>query len=255
MRFNRIFLLILVLALFLGGCGAQAKSSIPQTSTPTASERAPQDEDTPLENGDSENKDILSLAVFVGDSTTAHMASRAKVSPTQVWATKSRYLNLSPRVTDEKIILPATGAEMTIAAAAAAAKPAFLVITLGVDYGVYYYRDSPDKFAFYYEKLLDAIRAASPATTVVLQSIFPVGRESKAITNAMVDNANGVVREIAARRGLSYLDANTLLKDSEGYLAAHFCDSADGIHLTGAAYEVILGNLAAHAAEITGDKQ
>ncbi|MBQ3064176.1 MAG: hypothetical protein IJC99_05190 [Clostridia bacterium] len=252
MRFNRIFLLLfLTLALALGGCEDNTKVDAPQ-QLPTANEYDGA-QDAPsapikVEN----NSEFLSSVVFVGDSTTAHMASRAAIAPTQVWATKSRFLNLSPRVTDERIVLPETGAEMTIAEAAAAVKPPILVVTLGVDYGVYYYRDAPDKFAFYYEKLLDAITAASPDTTLVLQSIFPVGRESKVITNDMVDAANRVVAQIAATRGLTYLDANTLLKDEGGYLKAAFCSSADGIHLTAAAYEVILSNLACHEAEIKG---
>ena len=252
MRFNRIFLLILSLALCLGGCVAQKAENPPTASTPVASDTQQNGENSPLPSENAETGAFLSRIVFLGDSTTAHMASRAKVSPVQVWATRSRYLNLSPRVTDEKIILPETGDEMTIAAAAASAKPAYLVITLGIDYGVYYYRNDSRKFAFYYEKLLDAIQDASPETRVILQSIFPVGRESKVISNEMVDNANRIVKSIAEARGLFYLDANTHLKDSEGYLASEFCSSADGIHLTAAAYGVILDNLLAHADEITG---
>ena len=254
MRFNRIFLLILAVLLCLGGCGAQGVENPPTASTPVASDTPKNEENPPLPSGNKETGDLLSRVVFVGDSTTAHMASRAAVSQTQVWATRSRYLNLSPRVTDEKILLPNSGAELTIAAAAAATRPEFLVITLGIDYGVYYYRNDDRKFAFYYEKLLDAIGDASPETTVILQSIFPVGRESAVITNEMVDKANRTVKSIAEARGLFYLDANSLLKDSEGYLASAFCSSADGIHLTAAAYGVILDNLSAHADEIAGGK-
>ncbi len=252
MRFNRIFLLILSFSLLLGGCTSHTQENTPKASTPVASDTQKNEKNPPLPTENKETGDFLSHVVFLGDSTTAHMASRAKVSKMQIWATKSRYLNLSPRVTDEKIILPETGAEMTIAAAAAAAKPATLVITLGIDYGVYYYRNDGAKFAFYYEKLLDAIESSSPETTLILQSVFPVGRQSTAITNEMVDHANRVIKGIADKRGLFYLDSNPLLKDSEGYLAKEFCDSADGIHLTAAAYAVILKNLESHQAEITG---
>ena len=70
-----------------------------------------------------------------------------------------------------------------------------------------------------------------------------MGRESAAITNGMVDAANLTVQQIAEKRGLVYLNVNPLLKDAEGYLAPKFCSSADGIHLTAAAYDVILKNL------------
>lgn len=223
MRRNRIFLLFLSLSLLLTACGQAAA-----VSAPVATEEA---------------LPFLDTLTFVGDSTTAHMASRARVQPTQVWATSSRYLNLGPRVTEERIVLPETGEELTIAAAAARVKPQRLVVTLGIDYGVYYYRHEPEKFALCYEKLLDAIGKASPETTLILQSIFPVGRGSAVITNDMVDAANRTVAEIAARRGLFYLDTNAALKDSEGYLAPAYCSSADGIHLTAAAYKIVLSRL------------
>ena len=232
MRFNRIFFCFLAVSLLFGGCGWRMTATKAPTDAPATSAEVQDEAEFPHN------------VIFVGDSTTAHMASRAKVAKEQVWATKSRYLNLGPRVTDEKIILPETGESLTVAEAAGKIRPAYLVVTLGIDYGVYYYREEPAKFAFYYEKLLDAIASAAPDTTLILQSIFPVGRESAVITNEMVDAANLTVRQIAEKRGLVYLNVNPLLKDAEGYLAPKFCSSADGIHLSAAAYNVILKNLA-----------
>ena len=224
MRRNRIFLLFLSLSLLLTACGQAAA-----VSAPVATEEA---------------LPFLETLTFVGDSTTAHMASRAKVLPTQVWATRSRYLNLGPRVTEERIVLPETGEELTIAAAAAKVKPKRLVVTLGIDYGVYYYRNEPEKFALCYEKLLDALTEASPDSTLILQSIFPVGRSAKGVTKEMVSAANKIVREIAAARGLCYIDQSAILGDNEGFLRAEYCYSEDGLHLTAAAYAAILNHLA-----------
>jgi len=195
-------------------------------------------EDTP-----NKEQDFLASLTFLGDSTTAHMASRASVTPAQIWAAKNRYLNLDSRITYAKIVAPDTGAEETIATVAARIKPRYLVITLGVDYGVYYYRNDLAKFRFYYEKLLDAIHEASPETVLILQSIFPVTAASAAITNGMIDRANGEIRALSAARGLVYVDANAVLKDRDGYLAKAYCNSEDGIHLTAKAYEKILENL------------
>ncbi len=196
----------------------------------------------------------MGTLTFLGDSTTAHMASRAKVAQGQVWASKSRYLNLSARITYEKIICPTNGEELTIAEVAAIVRPERLVITLGIDYGVYYYRNDLKTFALYYEKLLDAILDASPETTLILQSIFPVGRSSHAITKEMVGNANAVIADIAAKRNLVFVDATGVLCDSDGYLKDEFCYSADGIHLTATAYEAILENLKNYETEIRAKK-
>ncbi|MBE6604496.1 MAG: hypothetical protein E7639_02170 [Ruminococcaceae bacterium] len=241
MHFNRVFLCLFCFLLALTGtaCGTQA------TAASMADTRSP--ENTQI--------NFLDTLTFLGDSTTAHMATRAPFGKSgaagRVWMTKSRYLNLSPRITYERILCPESGEELTIAEVAARIKPQRLVITLGIDYGVYYYRNDQTSFEFYYEKLLDAILAESPDTTLVLQSIFPVGRQSRAITNEMVDKANETVATIAKRRGLVFVDANRILKDHDGFLAQEYCYSDDGIHLTAAAYDAIFKNLENYEQEIT----
>ena len=216
MRYNRIFLFFLIFSLFFCGCQrANASNEITHTAP-------------------------LASFTFLGDSITAHMASRANISPTQIWATKERYLNLDSHITQARIVAPDTGKEERIAEVAARIKPQNLVITLGVDYGVYYYRNNLSVFAKYYEKLLDEIAVASPCTKLILQSVFPVAASCKSITNEMIDNANGAIQAIAARRDLLYLDTQSVLRDADGFLKKEYCYSEDGIHLTNAAYEKIL---------------
>ena len=217
MRYNRIFLFFLLFSLLF--CSCQRAGAVEEAS----------------------GSDPVASLTFLGDSITAHMQSRAALAPSQIWATKERYLNLDSRICYARIVAPDTGEEELIADVAARLKPAHLVITLGVDYGVYYYRHDLSLFAKYYEKLLDVIRAASPDTRIYLQSIFPVTAESKSITNEMIDNANAVIREIAQKRNLSYLDTQSVLRDTDGYLKKKYCYSEDGIHLTDTAYDEILG--------------
>ena len=218
MRFcvNRIFLFFLTFSLLFCGCQQADAANDPTPRDPIAS------------------------LTFLGDSITAHMASRAGVEATQIWATKERYLNLDSRITHAKILAPDTGKEERIADVAARVRPQTLVITLGIDYGVYYYRNDLSIFAKYYEKLLDEISTASPQTRLVLQSIFPVTADCKNVTNEMIDNANAVIREIARKRDLRYLDTQSVLRDADGFLKKEYCYSEDGIHLTSAAYETIL---------------
>ena len=240
MRFNRIFLsILLALLLPLSAC-QQALA-------------------TPAATKSKEEGAFLDTLCFLGDSTTAHMESRAPLNKntckSQLWCAKERYLNLDHKITYAKIVCPQNGQEMTIGEVAALVRPPYLVVTLGIDYGVYYYRNELQKFRHYYEKLLDTVKENSPDTTLILQSIFPVGRESSAITNEMVDNANAVILEISRARGLFYADTNALLKDAEGYLAPPYVDSADGIHLTSEAYRVILEYFKASETKIKETKK
>lgn len=256
MRYNRIFLLlVLSCSLFCASCRAPLASG--EALLTPADERKPTDgsnavaqaqqttkDDT--KDGEESAKQFLSSLTFLGDSTTAHMRQRAPIADTtRVWATKTRYLNLDSKICTAKIEDPAGEGEILIAQAAARYRPAYLMITLGIDYGVYYYRDAPEKFRLCYEKLLDAIQTASPDTRIILGAIFPVAECSPVITNEMVDHANETIREIAKARALPYADNNTVLKNEAGFLKEEYCYSEDGIHLTAAAYEAIFRNLEA----------
>ena len=187
--------------------------------------------------------------IFVGDSLTAHMVSRGVLTDgtdtMQVWRSETNMLNLNSQVTSAKIILPETGKKMTIAEAAGVKKPAILVITLGTDWGVSYLTEK--EFKSCYAKLIRDIQAASPDTTVVLQSIFPVTADCPVLDNAKIDTANGWVKTIAAENGCYYLDTQSVLKDQNNCLKAEYCNSSDGIHLGKNAYEVILHYVRTHA--------
>lgn len=238
MRFNRIFLFILILVAL----------PLPLYAACHSIEATPQDVTMP------DTTSFLDSLTFLGDSTTAHMQQRSPLAPAQIWAAKNRYLNLDSRIASAKIIAPDTGAEETIGTVAARLRPAYLVVTLGVDYGVYYYREKPAEFRRYYEKLLDAVHEASPDTVIILQSVFPVGVQSTVITNDMIANANSIIREIATARNLVFADQVPVLADEQGFLRPEYCYSDDGIHLTSAAYDAILQHLTQMENEIRGTR-
>ena len=191
---------------------------------------------------------------FVGDSLTAHLISRGVLSggtaTTQVWRTESNMLNLKPGITAQTIIFPGPGAQtgtlMTVAEAAALAKPKTLVITLGTDWGVAYF-DKKEDFVACYADFLRGIQKASPSTTIVVQSIFPVTDTCKVLNNAQIDRANEWVKFMAAEIGCYYLDTQSVLKDENGCLKTEYCNSTDGIHLGVAGYEAILAYIRTHA--------
>ena len=187
--------------------------------------------------------------IFVGDSLTAHLINRGVLTggkdTKQVWRCENNMMNLNSEITSAKIIYPETGEKMTVAQAAAVAKPEIMIITLGTDWGVSYLNES--EFKACYTDLIKAIQAASPDTKIILQSIFPVTEDCVNLDNAKIDTANGWVKDIAAENGCRYLDTQEVLKDGEGCLKKECCSSADGIHLNKEAYEVILAYVRTHA--------
>ena len=203
-------------------------------------------------------QDYLDSIIFLGDSTTYHMINRAVLSggkdTKQVWSGASGWLNLDGNIHNTTIRYPRTGQEMTIAQAVALEKPKYLVITLGIDYGVAYC--DQNKFTTYYGKLLTAIKQASPDTKIILQSIFPVssayeqsviasGKESTGITNAKIDTANTWVMQLAKDYGCKYLDTASILKDNNGAMRAIY-DEGDGIHMKADAYKAIVQYVRTH---------
>ncbi len=190
---------------------------------------------------------------FVGDSLTAHLINRGVLTggmaTTQVWRTESNMFNLKAGAVSQKIIYPGpgehTGRAMTVAEAAALAKPRILIVTLGTDWGVAYLNEQDFKAA--YSELIHAIRKASPDTAVLIQSIFPVTADCAVLSNAQIDRANEWVKAVAAETDCRYLDTQSVLRDETGALKAAYTVSGDGIHLNTDAYKVILTYIRTHA--------
>ena len=187
--------------------------------------------------------------IFVGDSLTAHLVSRGVLTggaeTKQVWCPENNMMNLNSEVTAAKIVYPETGEKMTVAEAAALAKPKIMIITLGTDWGVSYLGE--EEFKSCYSGLIKDIQKASPKTKIILQSIFPVTDFCPNLTNTKIDNANKWVKAIAEENGCRYLDTQSILKDEKNNLKAEYCNSADGIHLGADAYKAILNYIRTHA--------
>lgn len=195
-------------------------------------------------------QDYVDRLTFVGDSTTHGMKSQhyhvlsGGTGTKQVWTSSTGTLSLDLDINKKTIVYPETGAEMTIAEAAALKKPEYLVVTLGINYGVPYLDET--KFKQCYRKLLEDLSAASPSTKIILQSIFPVAsdNEIKAITNEKIDTANLWVADLALEYNLKYLDTNSVLKDSGGWLNPAY--KADSLHLNREGFNAVLGYIRTH---------
>ena len=232
-----------------------SKPVTPQGDSTTADTEENAPADTPVDDGvtlpltPDAGPPYQDKIIFVGDSLTAHLINRGVLTggtdTKQVWRCENNMMNLNSEVTSAKIIFPGTGEKMTVAEAAAKAKPEIMIITLGTDWGVAYLNET--EFKACYSGLIQAIQKASPKTEIILQSIFPVTAGCTALDNTKIDTANKWVKAVASENGCHYLDTQSILKDDKNCLKAEYCNSSDGIHLGTEAYVAILEYIRTHA--------
>ncbi len=185
--------------------------------------------------------------VFFGDSTT-HGMKAYKVfgsrDTTQVWTPTSGTLALFRAVTD-LIYNPNTGEEQLLCDLAAAVKPEYLIVTLGVN-GVSFMDE--EYFKTEYQNVIDTILKASPDTKLILQSIYPVARsyeKQQSINNQKICDANAWIVELADANQLPYLNTYAALVGEDGYLPED-CQNGDGMHLNEAGFSKIMDYVINH---------
>lgn len=204
---------------------------------------------TVLPETEDAGQEYIDKITFLGDSTTYGLRANAVLdggkNTTQVWTPTNGYITLS-QVNTVLIWYPETNTEMSIKDAAALKKPEYLVITLGVN-GISFMNE--DYFKKEYGKLISSIKEASPDTKIILQSIFPVAtnyESLKSINNELIDAANEWVVELADEYEVKYVDTNSVLRGSDGWLVSSY-QNGDGLHLTAEGLNIELNNLRTHA--------
>lgn len=87
-----------------------------------------------------------------------------------------------------------------------------------------------------YEKTVELIQQSDPSTQIIVHSILPVNNSIKylGIDNATIRAANVALAQMAARKGLPFVDLYGALSDEQGNLNAVYTE--DGLHLNGKAY-------------------
>ena len=196
-------------------------------------------------------REYLDRIIFLGDSTTNGIGYYYErgypelCPPSQIWTPASGTLTLSYYAT-ATIVYPETGEELTIAEAAARAKPDILLITLGVN-GVSFMDEA--WFKRDYTALVDSVREASPDTKIILNSIYPVMSTYQyinEISNEKIRAANGWIEDIAASAGVRFLYSYEAVAGEDGSLPAEYCNG-DGIHLSGEGLTEVMHYIRTHA--------
>ncbi|MGN1048380.1 MAG: GDSL-type esterase/lipase family protein [Eubacteriales bacterium] len=229
-------------------------TSAPDTETDTQDTETdapaePEQVFTVLPETEDMGDDYIGKIIFVGDSTTYGLKAYKMLADgkntKQVWTSSSASLSLNEILT-KVIVYPETGKEMTIADAAAAAKPEYMIITLGLE-GVTFL--SEDDFKAQYTSLVEKIKEVSPDTKLMLQSIFPVAAsytEENKLNNPLIDKANEWVKAVAEATGVRYLDTQSVLKDDAGALISKYDNGGNGINLNDAGFTAVLDYIRTH---------
>lgn len=198
-----------------------------------------------------ESDDPIAHMTFFGESTTSHLTLRGGIDPIRVWSNASGTMRLDSGILSRTLTDHATGKSVTPAEMAAAYRPEILVLSFGLN-GILSTSERPEPFFRAYRKLIDGIRAVSPDTRIVIQSVSPVAEAahqrdwkfsvSPREINRRLTELNSRLRDFCASDpALTYADTAAALTDPAGFLRAEF--TTDGIHLTASAYAALLGVL------------
>jgi len=253
-----VFLILLVaLALLLSNCGKNktepeptAAPSASPVETPDEPVSTPEPTQAPTAGGAlpetaDAGQSYIDKLVFIGDSTTYGLKAYGVVNDSQVWTPSSGTLALFNQ-SIATVVYPETGEEILIIDAVTRAKPEYLVLTIGVN-GVSMMDESA--FKSDYIDLITRIKAASPDTKIICNSIYPVESSYEAkdngINNAKISAANVWIEAIAEETGCGFTDSASVLKGSDGCLRAEY-GNGDGIHLCTDGFNAVLGYLRTH---------
>lgn len=223
----------------------------PQTGGDPQSGDAPQTNSVVLGETADAGREYLDKFVFLGDSTTYgigyyyNQGYSDLCPPSQIWTPSSGTLTLSNQST-ATVVYPKTGEEIPIIDAVTDAKPEIMLLTLGVN-GVSFMDEQ--WFVDEYTALINNIKAASPDTKIILNSIYPVAKSYPSIeyiSNEKIAAANIWIQKIAENTGSKYLNTYEVLVDTDGSLpeASH---NGDGIHLSGETFGIVMEYIRTHA--------
>ncbi len=185
--------------------------------------------------------------VFVGDRTIERLDdTHTDISPFQVWSGEDGTLKLDYNLSTTPILYSTEDRFSSVAEAARIYRPAYMVITVGIDNGVYC---TKEKFKEYYIKLIRSVADASPYTRIMLQSVFPISRAAEkadsSISNDRICEVNSWIAELCGETATGYLDTHSALADKRGRLKAEY-DSGDGITLNRDGYDAMLYYIRTH---------
>lgn len=198
------------------------------------------------------NPAYIAETVFVGDSNTEGLALFEHLAWSNVVGKHS--MPIQGVTTDNYQLISEDNPEteedesqyITMVQALANKQPKRIIINFGTNNaGVHAVADS---FKATYTDTLAQIQAVCPNTQIVVAAVLPVARERDypKIKQDKIDEFNISLAQLCRENGYGFLHYPEVFKDSEtGYMSADYV-SADGVHLNGDGYRLLLDYAGKH---------
>ncbi len=184
-------------------------------------------------------------ALFVGDSITEGIKLYDVMNNATVLA--STGVNLDSLYTKDAVTL-ADGSKVPILEASKNYSPGKIYLMMGVNSLL----SDEETFRTAYARVVDTLVSQHPDALLYIQSILPVTADYEKRQNAVADNAkidryNAILKELAAEKGVLYLNVAEEFKDADGCLP-NSASPKDGIHFGSSWYRKWFDYLRTHGA-------
>lgn len=198
----------------------------------------------PVPECEAADSSYIDDCVFIGDSIVYGLSSYGVVPSSNVFASVS--MSVSKAETEK---IDTQYGSVTAIEAVTQMQPKIIYIMLGSNGAAYM---SASEMYQSYQAFLNKVRLASPDSEVYIISTPPVtfAKESSVespIKNSDIDSLNEKLLEYADSNGIHFLDLNSALKDSSGYLPAESAEN-DGMHFKYSTYETFIDYILSHIA-------
>lgn len=237
-----VVVVILVVLLFMrNGQQESASSSLPQTSEAQTAEVQTEEPTaepvvTDVTFGSADySKEFFAKDLFIGDSIATGFTDYSKLNDANVAAS----VNMTPYKAHAEEITLGDGTTGSCLSYAEKIKPERIFLMLGFN-GL----SSPNAMEGSFRTLIEKLEESCPDSVIYCYSITPLTADSSAAASAGFDNSsvvsfNEYLRKLANELGVVYLDINSKMADSSGYLKSDY-NEYDGMHISAPTYDLIL---------------
>lgn len=200
----------------------------PDNSNKNEISSKPEDNGNNETNNSNKNTTFDETVAFIGDSRTQGFIMYNGLKYVQDYS----YVGLMvDTAVTKKFIKNSNGKEITLLEDMKSKNIKKVYIMLGVNELGWSY---PEVFKVKYKELIDEIRKVQPDCEIYLQSIIPVTKSrnetDKIYNNSNIQKFNKLIKEVAGEKNVKYLDVQSALVNSQGYLPDEA--STDGIHIS-----------------------
>ncbi|MCQ2553754.1 MAG: SGNH/GDSL hydrolase family protein [Clostridia bacterium] len=194
-------------------------------------------------------QEYIDKMVFICDSPTYWMKPYELLSggkeTTQIW-TGPTGTQTFPYYKGFKLLDPYDNTEKLVVTMAKEHQPEIMVLALGIN-GIA--KRSEDSFTSIYKNLVEDLMDASPDSTVVCMSIYPISPKYKRwdiINNEVITRGNSWIMNVCNQTGAYYLDAAAALLGEDGNVILELSKN-DGFHPNKDGLEKVLEYIRTHA--------